>query len=69
MKGLKSAVRISTVKFTSFFLLAYVVQHSGQNIRESHKICEVQMQIEISDWLLAHVETSACFSKYVKEIH
>lgn len=35
------------------------MQHSGQNIRESHKICEVQMQIEISDWLLAHVETSA----------
>lgn len=57
--GLKSAVRISAVKFTNFFLLAYVVQHSGQNIRESHKICEVQMQIEISDWLLAHVETSA----------
>ena len=35
------------------------MQHSGQNIRESHKRCEVQMQIEISDWLLAHVETSA----------
>lgn len=35
------------------------MQHSGQNIRYSHKRCEVQMQIEISDWLLAHVETSA----------